>query len=659
MSNKNQHIKEYLEYYVKLENPQYAVLLNGKWGCGKTYFIKNLLQEWSEDDNEDDQTVNIKPIYVSLNGISSISHINEKIRAEINPILYSKAAKIGKKLLVGLAKATLKVDFDKDGNESNDGSLSLNLDASSIFNSANDKIVKGKRILIFDDIERCKLPTDEIFGYVNDFVEHSRCKVVLIADEEKIQAKYHLGIGVESNEKAKSDNVVVPQLTAYKDFKEKLIGQTFELETDIDAALDSFLDEKGVNNKAEIDFDKHKDLLKELFIASNLRNLRVLKQSLFDFKRLLGLIDSKYKEHPKYDDFIKNLLAYFIITYSEYRTGNELIKEYQSGIGYLINDKKKAPLLELDAKYDQILDRFKINAAMFVFPIIDIVEYIQKGYVYIRIFNQVISTNTFFAQEKEISGWEKLLGWMRLEDDDFTQTRDEVWQILQNEVVSDLSTVLNITGVLLSLESIGLFNYSKAEIISRAKRAIDKIFENHTKTSIDHVLNYRVHEHNFVSDSSPEFDDLRKYMIKKAEGAQVDDIKGTMKELFEGLTSENYDRINEVLSQYTPDGSCTIKFTPIFKYVDGEKLAVQVNALTNTYFNSFSRFIFSRYNPQREFANGRLEEYHKDDKKCLVDLMNMLIKSGYVDKGMIRTKLLDKFISDLGTIIVKLEEHTA
>ena len=35
----NKHIKEFLNYYIELPNPQYAVLLKGKWGSGKTHFI--------------------------------------------------------------------------------------------------------------------------------------------------------------------------------------------------------------------------------------------------------------------------------------------------------------------------------------------------------------------------------------------------------------------------------------------------------------------------------------------------------------------------------------------------------------------------------------------------------------------------------------------
>ena len=31
---KNQHIKDYLNYFINIENPQYAVMFKGAWGAG-------------------------------------------------------------------------------------------------------------------------------------------------------------------------------------------------------------------------------------------------------------------------------------------------------------------------------------------------------------------------------------------------------------------------------------------------------------------------------------------------------------------------------------------------------------------------------------------------------------------------------------------------
>ena len=57
----NEHIKKYIEDYIGIDNPQYAVLLTGNWGCGKTYFIKELIKEWKELDSTEDKII-LKPI---------------------------------------------------------------------------------------------------------------------------------------------------------------------------------------------------------------------------------------------------------------------------------------------------------------------------------------------------------------------------------------------------------------------------------------------------------------------------------------------------------------------------------------------------------------------------------------------------------------------
>ena len=274
-------------------------------------FIKKLIRKRKKSDSTEDKII-LKPIYVSLNGISDTHSINEKIRAEISPFLYSKGMKITKSVAKGLLKATTKIAFDFDEDKKADGNISFNIDFLGMLDPSNKKI-KGKRILIFDDIERCAIKTDEIFGYINNFVEHSCCKVILLTDEEKIKVKY---------QKSKSDIDI-----DYKDFKEKLIGQTFEVQSEIDTALDLFIKEINKNNQ-NLYLSKHKDLIKELFVSSKSENLRVFKQALLDFNRLTTYIDKKLTKHENYDKFIKNLLAYFIIVYIEYKTGNEDIKQW-------------------------------------------------------------------------------------------------------------------------------------------------------------------------------------------------------------------------------------------------------------------------------------------------------------------------------------------
>ena len=95
----NNQIFDFLNEYAKLPSPQSAVLLRGKWGCGKTYFVKNWLAEFDKSNKlpANENSIELKPIYVSLFGMREISDIKSAIDRCVNPFFYSKAGKINQK----------------------------------------------------------------------------------------------------------------------------------------------------------------------------------------------------------------------------------------------------------------------------------------------------------------------------------------------------------------------------------------------------------------------------------------------------------------------------------------------------------------------------------------------------------------------------------
>ena len=163
-------IENYLNEYIKQDNPQYAVMLKGKWGCGKTFFIKQLADKWQVEPRAEER-IELQPIYISLNGVSSCSAISFLIKRALYPILYSKGAQVAKKVICGTITALSKslIDLNKDGNIDD---LSSIFDTEMILDilSKPNASVSGNKILIFDDIERSKLSTDELFGYINNLV---------------------------------------------------------------------------------------------------------------------------------------------------------------------------------------------------------------------------------------------------------------------------------------------------------------------------------------------------------------------------------------------------------------------------------------------------------------------------------------------------------
>lgn len=73
--NMNTYVKENIKKYVELDaNPEYAILLNGAWGCGKTYFINELLKESWLNKPKDKEVIKI-----SLYGLNSTKEIENQL----------------------------------------------------------------------------------------------------------------------------------------------------------------------------------------------------------------------------------------------------------------------------------------------------------------------------------------------------------------------------------------------------------------------------------------------------------------------------------------------------------------------------------------------------------------------------------------------------
>ena len=204
MHKDNMLLTAYLNEYIKMENPQFAVMITGKWGCGKTYYIDGILKEWEKEKVKTDKdSICLKPVYVSVYGMQSISEVVRQIKIKLNPVLYSKGAKVAKKVALTALQILTKSKVDIDGDGTGEELKNL-LDADSILEifKSDSSSIKGEKILVFDDLERSHIPLDEFFGFVNNLVEHSNSKVILICEEDKLK------------ESAEKDNLKVD----YKDF---------------------------------------------------------------------------------------------------------------------------------------------------------------------------------------------------------------------------------------------------------------------------------------------------------------------------------------------------------------------------------------------------------------------------------------------------------
>lgn len=88
----NKLIIQFLTDYIQNPDPQYAVMLKGKWGCGKTHFVRKWLRTFQHKNSEDD-IITLEPIYISVYGMTTIADIKFALDREINPFFYSSSAR--------------------------------------------------------------------------------------------------------------------------------------------------------------------------------------------------------------------------------------------------------------------------------------------------------------------------------------------------------------------------------------------------------------------------------------------------------------------------------------------------------------------------------------------------------------------------------------
>ncbi len=161
--NKNLDVlKKQILFYVSQKSINRSLLLNGSWGSGKTYFIKNYLKSFLKDSGK---TV----IYVSLFGLDSIEEISKNI------ILKSET-KIGKALSFLGSRLSLNLSLPF-------GSVNL-----SGKNKKKDELkFKEDHVLVIDDLERSKINLIELLGYFNNLNENCNIPILFVCDNTKLK----------------------------------------------------------------------------------------------------------------------------------------------------------------------------------------------------------------------------------------------------------------------------------------------------------------------------------------------------------------------------------------------------------------------------------------------------------------------------------------
>ena len=175
-------LKSIIEDYLRQNKADYALFINGEWGSGKTFYLKNeLFSIISGIDSfvADKKNIHVKyvPLYISLFGVSEVSDIDKIILKERLPFLDSKAAVIASNVI---------------GKVGGFFGLDTKIEVSDVLEVWS---VPNNYVLCFDDLERLDNNLlEKVLGYINKLVEHNYIKTIIIGDESKIDKKKFLKV---------------------------------------------------------------------------------------------------------------------------------------------------------------------------------------------------------------------------------------------------------------------------------------------------------------------------------------------------------------------------------------------------------------------------------------------------------------------------------
>lgn len=579
----NKHIEEFLNYYTddeKLKNPQYAVLLKGKWGSGKTHFINEYIKQLD--------TIEQKYIYVSLYGVTSYDEIETKFLKAIHPKLYNDKTIFAGKIAKGLFKATLKFDWDDDGKT--DGSASAQIPNFKLEDLLNTK----DRILIFDDLERCSINIVDLLGYINYFVEHQSHKVILIANEKELKE--------------------LKKTKKYKKIKEKLIGKTFEFKTDVNLAYDSFAQEL----KDEEVLKNYKNTIIEVFEKSECNNLRLLRQGLFDFKRIYELV---LKNHEEKEELIKDFITRYFIFIFEYRGGNFLLfdnlekdeKKYLDKVTRSVindrNSKNEKEEQEEKTIYEKIFKKYKVSIqSNLILSLLNWKDIIENSYIKDKDINNELFNSEYYIDENTQS-WKRLWNYMHLTDSNFDEVFNDVLTNLKKCKYDNLFQIMLISSTILKLKDLGLIKETEESILNLLEKLIDYIFENQL---VDKSLVLRkdiaIKQHaydglGFETDFES-YNKIKNYIEKKLLEEREKIFTSSYNEVEAALMNNKLDLYT--LLSHSNNREPAYEDKPVFAFMDMNKLAKLLIASSSDAQYTFGAIMEDRY--EHDIFASKLED---------------------------------------------------
>ena len=570
--------------YIRADYTDYAIMINGEWGSGKTHFWNNKIRNKIESMQLNEKRYTT--IYMSLYGISNLEDISKKIFMETTQLMDKNLRKFmnskGQETIPEYAKTGIDMaNFFGVTQSSN------KLDYTDFF-ATDDKV------LCFDDLERANVDVIDILGYINNFVEHDHIKTIIICNEKELSTKLKSSnlemktfiatyLLDKQNELNKSDKPMVEKIqdkiehvfdkaNDYERIKEKLIGETFEYAPKFDYIINGIL-MRYENNPELIRFLRENTrFIINTFHRSGTRNLRILKHALNDFKKVFEMVNKSY---PNTNNRVMQTMLIFTIAISFEIKAGKITKEkfininnneeYKSLLvsSRILMDNRQFYIKEFDNNYYY---NFKSEYRFFKF----IEYYIRTRIFDMKIFKDNMETIRKTIDTGELPAYKRLLTeeYWKISDDEFNNVIEEIMEDVKQGKIR-LIDMVKIFAYFSYFSRKGLINYdlkvlraiffNGMNLSSLTSEYCDNVEEELGKIAIEEV------EEDLV-DILKHFNNLNEQLLDKKYKEKADEVMKNIPMKME-IFYEIFDR------------DCTK--IPIFKYYDANQFLQRISCASN------------------------------------------------------------------------------
>lgn len=248
---RNGHVTAVIDAYLEADTlpVPHAILVEGPWGSGKTYFLENIYEPYRKEQAKARRVYATPFLFVSLFGVKSAADVEKRMHRAASP----------KEVAVGRAAGTVITGIFEAFKVKDATKATL----EGIEKRAARRHVDY--ILVFDDLERVeKGAFGEIMGLVNSLITTEKRRVILVGDEAKL-----LEIHPEAS---------------WGEQNEKIVGRRVRIEADVESVVSRSVSEIH-DGPTKAFMMEHMEALTDLARRSKVENLRHLSWAIVNGAR--------------------------------------------------------------------------------------------------------------------------------------------------------------------------------------------------------------------------------------------------------------------------------------------------------------------------------------------------------------------------------------